>query len=623
MANDNITKTYRGRVGLEDLTVGFGVETQTRNGQAVSVTQINASNLPFSETETLLEAINRTESYSIDASSSASGASLSASQASGYSTSASLSASQASGYSASASLSASQASGSAVIADSAKVYLNGVYLGASNTEPTLNLNGEALSGGELYLDTSDIDPNNHLMKVYILGTGWVAAYASLGGALINSNNLSDVSSASGSRINLGLGNVENTSDLNKPISTATLDAIANIPETTSVSYTLKGDCSISSGTLYGNNLLVSIASGSTTAIKNTVIVKNGAINPMGGYADGINYVKMFADGSSEATLTKPSWGMYFATMIDEDRPIYTNGLWSSTIMTELVTNGTFDTDISGWVASNANITLSWSSSDSSLIMADLNGDVSSKAETIISVIAGQKLTIKFDIVASDAIAGIYFYMDGILIGGTGANIVGTHTFNYTPTVSGNIVFALSHGTSANRTSRIDNVSIFGTTSGTAYSPQFTYLNNEKGKLLGVEVVGGVPVALHYMEGAPKIVESVAKFDKVIAEVEGKNSCTAWVNFDGTTTPPTIRDSFNVSDVVRTTTGNYDVYFNESMDTTNYVGAASAGASSNDPSDRNVACYPTSTTYCKLEVYATATIQVDTEVASLIIMGGKN
>ena len=24
---------------------------------------------------------------------------------------------------------------------------------------------------------------------------------------------------------------------------------------------------------------------------------------------------------------------------------------------------------------------------------------------------------------------------------------------------------------------------------------------------------------------------------------GKNACTAWVNFDGTTTPPAIRDSF--------------------------------------------------------------------------------
>ena len=58
----------------------------------------------------------------------------------------------------------------------------------------------------------------------------------------------------------------------------------------------------------------------------------------------------------------------------------------------------------------------------------------------------------------------------------------------------------------------------------------------------------------------------------------KNQCTAWVNFDGTTTPPTIRDSFNVSDVVRTATGVYDIYFTEDMENVNYT-ASGMGASS--------------------------------------------
>lgn len=49
----------------------------------------------------------------------------------------------------------------------------------------------------------------------------------------------------------------------------------------------------------------------------------------------------------------------------------------------------------------------------------------------------------------------------------------------------------------------------------------------------------------------------------------KNQCTAWVNFDGTTTPPTIRDSYNVSSVVRTATGVYDIYFTTPMDNANY------------------------------------------------------
>lgn len=56
-------------------------------------------------------------------------------------------------------------------------------------------------------------------------------------------------------------------------------------------------------------------------------------------------------------------------------------------------------------------------------------------------------------------------------------------------------------------------------------------------------------------------------------IQAKNAATAWVNFDGTTTPPTIRDSYNVKDVVRTATGKFDVYFEEEMDNTNYSASA--------------------------------------------------
>ena len=50
---------------------------------------------------------------------------------------------------------------------------------------------------------------------------------------------------------------------------------------------------------------------------------------------------------------------------------------------------------------------------------------------------------------------------------------------------------------------------------------------------------------------------------------GKGVATAWVNFDGTTTPPTIRDSYNVSSVARLATGNYEIYFTTPMDNANY------------------------------------------------------
>jgi hypothetical protein len=58
-----------------------------------------------------------------------------------------------------------------------------------------------------------------------VGTSWTVIEHNLVGALLSSNNLSDLASASAARGNLGLGNVDNTSDANKPVSTATQTAL--------------------------------------------------------------------------------------------------------------------------------------------------------------------------------------------------------------------------------------------------------------------------------------------------------------------------------------------------------------------------------------------------------------
>jgi hypothetical protein len=106
------------------------------------------------------------------------------------------------------------------------------YLGAKVSDPTLDNDGAALITGALYFNTT-----TNVMKVYD-GAAWLAAYADASGSLLATNNLSDLASASAARTNLVLGNVDNTADSAKPVSTAqqtaldlklTITAIDDIP----------------------------------------------------------------------------------------------------------------------------------------------------------------------------------------------------------------------------------------------------------------------------------------------------------------------------------------------------------------------------------------------------------
>ena len=52
--------------------------------------------------------------------------------------------------------------------------------------------------------------------------------------------------------------------------------------------------------------------------------------------------------------------------------------------------------------------------------------------------------------------------------------------------------------------------------------------------------------------------------------------TAWCRFDGSTTPPTILDSFNVDSVDRIALGNFRINFSVSFANANYVALGTAG-----------------------------------------------
>jgi hypothetical protein len=140
-----------------------------------------------------------------NASNSASAASTSATNASNSAsaaaTSASNAATSASNAATSATSSASSASASQAAADAALAALDSFddrYLGQKASAPTVDNDGNALVTGALYFDTTD-----DAMKVWD-GSAWLAAYASLSGALLAANNLSDLSNTVTARTNLGV-----------------------------------------------------------------------------------------------------------------------------------------------------------------------------------------------------------------------------------------------------------------------------------------------------------------------------------------------------------------------------------------------------------------------------------
>jgi hypothetical protein len=120
----------------------------------------------------------------------------------------------------------------------------------------------------------------------------------------------------------------------------------------------------------------------------------------------------------------------------------------------------------------------------------------------------------------------------------------------------------------------------------------------------------------------EVVENLNVGGDVITKGEfvGKNACTAWVNFDGTTTPPTIRDSFNVSDVVRTATGKFEIYFEKDMSIDEYVTLTSlqpANYSGHYDNDEQTIKMAT------IRVYNTSTTLINREHNNVVIFGGKN
>ena len=163
----------------------------------------SATNAATSETNAATSATTATTKAS-EAATSATTATTKAGEASTSATNAASSATSASTSASTATTKASEASTSAASAASSYDSFDDRYLGAKSSAPSVDNDGDALITGALYFDTT-----SDSMKVYS-GSSWLDAYASLSGALIATNNLSDLNNVSTARTNLGLGTAATT-----------------------------------------------------------------------------------------------------------------------------------------------------------------------------------------------------------------------------------------------------------------------------------------------------------------------------------------------------------------------------------------------------------------------------
>jgi len=120
----------------------------------------------------------------------------------------------------------------------------------------------------------------------------------------------------------------------------------------------------------------------------------------------------------------------------------------------LVTNGTFDTDTSGWTDdSNAGGAIAWNASGH-LDLIYTSGTV--RASQDISLSQGEAYAIQFEVITAPVSSG--FYIDGANVANFVSLGVGSHTVYYTSTTTGSV--SLQARVFAAGTVSIDNISVY-------------------------------------------------------------------------------------------------------------------------------------------------------------------
>ena len=273
---------------------------------------------------------------------------------------------------------------------------------------------------------------------------------------------------------------------------------------------------------------------------------------------GKNYVYSDSTGAYGVSKFSPQYSLGYSRVSSNDNPdifdTNTNKWYSSSGGSNLVSNGAFN-DTSVWTSVGFSLS-------NGMALLTTTGGVAGYIQQTITTVVGITYKVKAFINANSNTNG-YCVVGGATLTQpqyTSGYITGTFVAQSTSTTINFQVGSTTNG----QTIYVDSVEVFE-----AY-PTVTPITNSRNYLDAI-VYADQNGQVEYVEQIPKTVY----YDRVKAnQYQGKNACTAWVNFDGTTTPPTIRDSFNVSSVVRTATGVFDVYFATPMDNVNYAESGS-------------------------------------------------